>query len=95
VFTDNNNFVANFTLKQKKVYTAQTHAAYNFKPGLWASISTGYGIGGQKIEIDQEKLDFEVDNWVWAEGGKASMLVLTCLKGLVAVPENGLNLARR
>ena len=30
----------------------------------------------------------------WAGGGTAPMLVLTCLKDLVAVPENGLNLAK-
>jgi pimeloyl-ACP methyl ester carboxylesterase len=31
----------------------------------------------------------------WVAGGSAPMLVLTCLKDLVAVPENGLNLAKR
>ena len=85
VFTDNNNFIDNFRLKQKKVYAVQTHAVYNFKPGFWASISTGYGIGGQ-IKIDQEKTAFEVDNWIWAASlglplGKVQSLKLTWLSG--------------
>jgi pimeloyl-ACP methyl ester carboxylesterase len=31
----------------------------------------------------------------WAEAGTAPMLILTCLQDLVAVPENGLNLAKK
>jgi pimeloyl-ACP methyl ester carboxylesterase len=31
----------------------------------------------------------------WATGGTAPMLVLTCLQDLVAVPENGLSIAKR
>ena len=85
LFTDNDNFVDYAVLKQKNVYAVQTHAIYNFKPGLWASISTGYGTGGG-IRIDQLKTKFEVDNWVWAAslgvpiGGNQS-LKLTWLSG--------------
>jgi len=85
VFTDNNSFVDNAVLKQKSVYTAQAHAVYNFKPGLWASISSGYGSGGQ-IHIDQTKTAFEVDNWVWAASmgvpvAKNQSIKLTWLSG--------------
>jgi len=67
------------------VYALQTHAIYNFKPGLWASISTGYGTGGG-IRIDQLKTEFEVDNWVWAASlgapiGKTQSVKLTWLSG--------------
>ena len=31
----------------------------------------------------------------WTEAGTAPMLVLTCLNDIVAVPENGLNIAKR
>jgi len=65
VFTDNDNFIDNAILKQKPIYALQTHLIYNFRPGLWASLSTGYGIGG-RIQIDQEQTIFEVDNWIWA-----------------------------
>jgi len=85
VFTDNDSFVANAVLKQKPVYALQTHAIYNFKPGLWASLSTGYGIGG-RIRIDQLRTKFEVDNWVWAASfgfpiGKTQSIKLTWLSG--------------
>ena len=65
VFTDNDSFINHAVLKQNPLYTLQTHAIYNFKPGVWASLSTGYGAGGQ-IRVDQQKSDFKVDNWVWA-----------------------------
>jgi len=85
VFTDNDSFVDGSILKQKTIYTVQTHVIYNFKPGLWASLSTGYGVGG-RISIDQQKTIFEVDNWVWAASlglpiGKTQSLKLTWLSG--------------
>jgi hypothetical protein len=85
VFTDNDSYVDNAVLKQKPVYALQTHVIYDFKPGLWVSLSTGYGIGG-RIRIDQEKTAFEVDNWVWAASlgfpiGKSQSIKLTWLSG--------------
>ncbi len=85
MFTDNDNFFDKAILKQKSVYAVQTHVIYNFKPGFWASLSTGYGTGG-KITIDQQKTNFEVDNWVWAASlglpvGKTQSLRLTWLSG--------------
>ena len=85
IFTDNDSFVDNAVLKQKSVYAVQTHAIYNFKSGFWASLSTGYGTGG-RIRIDQQKTEFEVDNWVWAASlgarvGKTQSLKLAWLSG--------------
>ena len=85
VFTDNDSFVDDAVLKQKTVYAIQTHAIYTFRPGLWASLSTGYGTGG-RIRIDQLKTQFEVDNWVWAASlgapiGQTQSLKLTWLSG--------------
>jgi hypothetical protein len=85
LFTDNDSFIDNAVLKQKTLYTAQAHAIYSFKPGIWASISTGYGAGG-RIIIDREKTAFEVDNWVWAASfgipiGRSQSLKLTWLSG--------------
>ena len=85
VFTDNDSFIDKAVLKQKPVYALQTHVVYDFKPGLWVSLSTGYGIGG-RIQIDRQKTKFEVDNWIWAASfgfpiGKTQSLKLTWLSG--------------
>ena len=85
LFGDNDSFIDNAVLKQKTLYTAQAHVIYSFKPGLWASVSTGYG-GGGRIIIDKEKTAFEVDNWVWAASlgipiGQSQSLLLTWLSG--------------
>jgi hypothetical protein len=85
IFTDNNDFVDKAVLKQKPMYALQTHVIYDFEPGLWVSLSTGYAAGG-RIDIDEIKTNFEVDNWVWAGSlgfpiGKAQSLKLTWLSG--------------
>jgi hypothetical protein len=85
MFSDNDSFVDDAVLKQKNIYAFQGHVIYDFKPGLWASISTGYGFGG-RIRIDELKTAFEVDNWVWAASfgapiGKAQSVMLTWLSG--------------
>lgn len=85
MFSNNDRFFDNAVLKQKNVYALQTHVIYNFKPDLWASLSTGYGSGG-RIRIDDLKTKFEVDNWVWAASlgtpiGKTQSLKLTWLSG--------------
>ncbi len=85
VFTNNNSFIGKAVLKQNTMYAAQAHVIYNFKPGLWVSVSTAYGAGG-RIYIDHQKTEFEVDNWLWAAGlgfpiGKTQNLNLTWLSG--------------
>ena len=85
VFTDNNSFIDNAVLEQKPVYALQTHVVYDFKPGLWVSLSTAYGIGG-RIRIDQLETKFKVDNWLWAASfgfpiGKTQSIKLTWLSG--------------
>ena len=85
LFTDNNNFLRDVVLKQETLYTAQTHAIYSFKSGLWFSLSAAYGAGG-RIIIDQQKTQFEVDNWLWAAGfgfpvGKTQSIHLAWISG--------------
>jgi hypothetical protein len=65
LFSDNNDFVDGAVFKQKPLFTAQSHVIYSFDRGYWASLSTGYGIGGQ-VSIDQAKTSFEVSNLLWA-----------------------------
>lgn len=85
LFGKNSEFVDQAMLKQKPVYTLQTHVIYSFSSGLWASVSTGYGTGGNII-IDKNKTKFEVDNWVWAASlgmpiGETQSMKLTWLSG--------------
>lgn len=85
VFSDNDNFIDHAVLKQKTLYAVQTHFIYSFRQGLWASVSTGYGTGGQ-IYIDQIKTNYKVDNWLWAASiglpiGKTQSVRLTWLSG--------------
>jgi len=85
LFTDNKNFVDNARLEQKTLYTAQAHVIYDFKPGLWASLSTGYGVKG-RVYLEGEKTAFEVDNWLWAANfgfsiGESQSVKLTWLSG--------------
>ena len=85
LFTDNKNFVDNARLEQRTLYTAQAHVIYDFKPGLWASISTGYGVKG-RVYLEGEKTAFEVDNWLWAASfgfpiGKSQSVKLTWFSG--------------
>lgn len=67
------------------MYAVQAHAIYNFRAGWWASLSTGYGMGGD-IKIDGAKTAFEVDNWLMAASlgflvGKSQGIKLTWLSG--------------
>jgi hypothetical protein len=45
-FTDNNDFYNNSKLEQDPFYAAQAHIIRIFKPGVWGSLSAGYGKGG-------------------------------------------------
>lgn len=47
-FTDNEEFYPGSQLReQDPVYTLQGHLIHTFRPGFWASLSTGYGLGGE------------------------------------------------
>ena len=85
LFSDNKNFIDNTRLEQKTMYTAQAHVIYDFKPGLWVSLSTGYGTRG-RVYLEKKKTAFEVNNWLWAASfgfpiGKKQSVRLTWLSG--------------
>ena len=46
-YTDNNDFFNGSTREQEPIYALQAHVVKNFRPGLWASLSAGYGKGGK------------------------------------------------
>ena len=85
LFSDNKNFIDNTRLEQKTMYAVQAHVIYDFKPGLWVSLSTAYGTGG-RVYLEKQKTAFEVDNWLWAASfgapiGKTQSIRLTWLSG--------------
>lgn len=85
LFSDNNKFFNNSRLKQKTLYAAQAHVIYDFKPGLWVSLSSAYGARG-RVYLNKQKTDFEVNNWLWAASfgfsiGKTQGVKLAWLSG--------------
>ena len=58
-YSANDAFYNGHTRTQDPLYAMQTHVIYTFKPGYWASVSAGYGIGGQS-SIDEVPKD---DSW--------------------------------
>ena len=46
-FTDNNDFYNGGKREQDPLYYLQAHVVRMFGPGLWASLSAGYGTGGR------------------------------------------------
>jgi hypothetical protein len=66
VFGDNDDYQApGRKLEQDALYTLQLHAIYTFKPGLWASLSAGYGYGGRAIINNAVQPD-DQGNFLWA-----------------------------
>lgn len=64
-FTDNNDFFNGNKRKQDPLYAVQSHIVRTFKPGLWASLSAGYGWGGEST-LNGEKKDDEKGNFISA-----------------------------
>jgi hypothetical protein len=47
LFGDNNDFWMDTVREQDPLWFIQGHVMYTFRPGLWASVSSGYGSGGR------------------------------------------------
>ena len=85
LFSVNNEFIEDNRFEQKAIYTVQGHVIYDFKPGLWVSLSSAYGAGG-RVSVENVKTVFEVDNWLWAANfgfsiGERQSVKLTWLSG--------------
>jgi len=50
---------------QDPLFLIQGHVVYTFKRGLWASVSAGYGFGGES-SINGVSRDDKNDNYFWA-----------------------------
>lgn len=64
LFTDNDAFFNGRHLAQDPLFTADGHLIYTFRPGLWASASVGYGLGGETI-VDGAPSDNVLSNLGW------------------------------
>lgn len=59
IYTKNNSFFNDGTRRQDPLFAAQAHLIKRFKRGVWASLSTGYGLGGtsrvNRLSKDDER----------------------------------------
>lgn len=56
-YTENDSFFGGRRRTQDPLYAIQTHLIRVFRPGLWASVSAGYGWGGENTVNDVPKDD--------------------------------------
>ena len=58
-YTENDDFFGGSRLEQDPLYAIQAHIIRVFRPGVWASVSAGYGWGGHNtldgVESDDKK----------------------------------------
>lgn len=65
LYSDNNHFWQDSRLVTNPLVAAQAHLIYTFRPGLWASLSTAYGWGGEAT-INGKAKDNITGNWLTA-----------------------------
>ena len=63
IYGDNDDFRSGNELSNDPLWAMQAHAIYTFRPGLWASISTGYGAGAEP-SINGISREIRSANWV-------------------------------
>lgn len=64
-FAENDDYYQGTRRKQEPLYALQTHLIYTFRPGLWASLSAGYGAGARS-NIDGVRGNDHQSNVLWA-----------------------------
>ena len=65
LYADNNHFWQDTKLETDPLFAAQGHLIYTFRPGLWASISTAYGWGGEAT-VNGDAKNNPSGNWLTA-----------------------------
>jgi len=65
LYSDNNHFWQESRLVTNPLLAAQAHLIHTFRPGLWASLSTAYGWGGEST-INGKAKDNINGNWLTA-----------------------------
>jgi hypothetical protein len=59
LFSENHEFYGGRTRAQAPLYSAQAHAVYNFRPGLWAALDYTYYAGGSTTVDGVERDDMQ------------------------------------
>ena len=67
LYDDNNHFWQETKLETDPLFAVQGHLIYTFRPGLWASISTAYGWGGEAT-VNGDAKNNPSGNWLTALG---------------------------
>jgi len=65
IYSDNNHFWKETKLETDPLFAAQAHLIYTFRPGLWASVSTAYGWGGEAT-VNGDAKNNPSGNWLSA-----------------------------
>jgi hypothetical protein len=65
LYGDNNEFWMDTKLESDPLWAMQAHLIYTIKPGLWASLSTAYGMGGE-AKVDSVAKNNLSGNWLSA-----------------------------
>lgn len=63
IYSDNNKFFQSTELEADPLFAMQAHLIYTFRPGLWASLSTAYGWGGEATVNGDAKKN-PAGNWL-------------------------------
>jgi hypothetical protein len=63
IHTNNDNFWRGTELETDPLFAVQAHLVYTFRPGLWASLGTAYGWGGEAT-VDGEAKNNPTGNWL-------------------------------
>ena len=63
LYSDNDHFWQESRLVTNPLIAVQAHLIYTFRPGLWASLSTAYGWGGEAT-INGKAKDNATGNWL-------------------------------
>ncbi len=63
IYGDNDDFRSGNELSNDPLWALQAHAIYTFRPGLWASLSSGYGAGAEP-SINGVERDVRTANWL-------------------------------
>lgn len=65
IYADNNSFYKDTELETDPLFALQGHLIYTFRPGLWTSISTAYGWGGEAT-VNGDAKNNPSGNWLTA-----------------------------
>ena len=65
IYADNNDFWKQTELETEPLWALQAHLIYTFRPGLWTSLSTAYGWGGEAT-VSGDAKNNPSGNWLTA-----------------------------